>query len=83
MVEKSDFFLNWLFNFKNGHKMTHRAFVKQSVMVFFDLLTVVILSFIFCGAGPCPYGLAIGKTIQGILVIGIINNNGFEALTHL
>ena len=38
MVEKSDFFLNWLFNFKNGHKMTHRAFVEQGVVVFVDLL---------------------------------------------
>ena len=83
MLEESDLIRNLLFNFKNEHKMTHRAFVKQGVDVFSNLLNCgdTIAHLLWRRSLSLRFGYQ--SKFQGIGVKSIIQIYEFKALALL
>ena len=83
MLEESDLIRNLLFNFKNGQKMTHRAFVRKGVDVFSNLLICGDTIAHLLWRRSLSLRFRYKSKFQGISVISIIQIYEFKALALL
>ena len=83
MLEEGGLIHNWMCYFKNGHKMTHRAFGNEVLWCSSICPTVVTLIIHLLWRRSLSLWFGYQSKFQGICVISIIYNYGFEALAHL